>query len=399
MFIMRKYFNDSSGVSQCLNFSISNQNKETCLKLKKKFSPIFEETEIMCDQTTRKNQKDMYLSRYKLDYKVPTKNSNESNDLPNTKCTCERCEEKYVHYFKPNNLTFEPNSRNLTRKDWSNTNSHNSLIDCVKNLKLTNKIGAGTRAIDTHKHVQGKSKKSKQKPTLPCKVSMHSVSTSSKRNGVVDYALKCKPRFQTGVFKPIDHSRYDNKNQPSPKAVSKKTNQVTKKIINVHSSSSILNENCQSIVSTSTMSSAHSVKDHLFDVNKFNRINHDYDIENYFCKNYKVSKDLNNNMNENEEKPKCKPSSKSHNSIQTNNKCIKKIVDNDEKNNRNIKKAYLIEDLASNTNVFNHKTRDICQNGTNVCHHISLVCGKCAENVNLKNFKLYRCDLINNVLI
>jgi len=177
----------------------------------------------------------------------------------------------------------------------------------------------------------------------------------------------------------------------------KKGNQTTRTIVSDRSSSSILNDNIKTHESNTTTSSAHSVKDHLLDVSKFNRINHDYDIENYFCKNHKALKPE-NNLYENFEKTRSKQTAKSHNSTQTNNKFISNGIDNEEQNFRKMKKAFLIEDLNSNTNVFNHKTRDVCQNGTNVCRHISLVCDKCVENINLKNFKLYRCDLINDVM-
>lgn len=397
---MRKNFNDSSGVSRCLNFNLSS-NKENCLKLREVYSPLVEKTEEyenMSDQKTRQRQKDMYLSRYKLDFKLPMTNSSETNNLiKNPKCTCEHCKESRI-YFNPHktfDLTCDPALKKMANKNAFKTDSPNSLINCVKNLKLERKFEeTGSGAHSSNIHSKRKLKKNEPKHNPPCKVSVHSIGTLGKKSCLYESDIKNKSHFKPGVFKPIERSKL-NKKMPLQMTSNKikKNNNGIKTIVSEQSSSSSLNENFETRESKTTTNSAYSVKDHLFDVNKFNRINHDYDIENYFCKNNKTL-NAESNPYENCEKIKTKLPLKSHNSTQTN----KKFIDNDEKTIRHMKKAYMIEDLNSITNVYNHKTRDACQNETNVCRHISLVCDKCVENINLKNFKLYRCDLINDVL-
>jgi hypothetical protein len=397
--IMRKNFNDSSGVSGCLNFNLS-ANKENCLNLREVYSPLVEkiqEYENMSDQKTRQRQKDMYLSRYNLDFKLPMKNSSETNNLiKNPKCTCEHCKESRI-YFNPHktlDLSCDPALRKSANKNASKTDSPNSLINCVKNLKLEGKLEE-TRsvALSSNIHSKRKLKKNEPKHNSPCKVSVHSIGTSVKKSCLYESDIK---NFKPTVFKPTEPRRPKlNKKMPHQKTTNKikENNNVIKTIVSEQSSSSSLNENIETGESKTTTNSAYSVKDHLFDVNKFNRINHDYDIENYFCKNNKTL-NVERNPYENCEKIKTKLPLKSHYSTQAK----KKFLDNGEKNIRHMKKAYMVEDLNSITNVYNHKTRDACQNETNVCRHISLVCDKCVENINLKNFKLYRCDLINDVL-
>jgi hypothetical protein len=69
------------------------------------------------------------------------------------------------------------------------------------------------------------------------------------------------------------------------------------------------------------------------------------------------------------------------------------------------KQAYFVESLSNDNDanedflVLNHLNQhnDKCSKASseNVCGHIRLVCDKCVENVNLKTFKLYHLDLID----
>ena len=365
LLMMRKNFNDSSEVSKCLNFgdiNNKNLNRSTSKKELKETS--------MCEKPMRKQQKDMYLTRYTIDYKTPATNYSSSHEIPNKpKCDCDVCLGNIVHHSTKKHLHPTIGARSklkpapLIQKASSKASSYNSLINCVKNLKLSPQM-------------EFKKSIKKQKPKNSSKSSVHSIGSFNKKS--YNAHLKDKKPF----LKQIDL-----------KLPSKKTKNLSEQ-----SSNSILNENSRGNASKSTTASIQSafsvVKDHLFDVNKFGKINHDYDIENYFCKNYKNPKET---SVEKVEKKSCMLKSSNSTRKERHQNEEKFVLENNELNSASIKKAFLIEDLNSNTLVINHRTRDACQNGTNVCKHISLVCDKCVEKVKLKNFKLYRCDLINEV--
>ena len=442
--MLRKNFNDSSGVSRCLNFepksniTIITKQNNNCLKGKQFYSDLTKE-KSMCEkqqqephQTSSSNniRKNMYLSRYQLDYKVPVKNASPSLQQPGKcKCKCDKCCEKSIFYFP--NATSKDKQGDLPKKS-SRTNSRNSLINCVKNLKIDEKVNDDQHKMNSTNKVHIKKKK-KLKPTLnreSSRRSSHSDGTFNKEihtNEPTEFHSKSSlkhaqlgPPVSHGAFKSDDFAKKKAKYHPTFLGdLCKSTNSKENKTMRVEalpseeSSTSELNQNAHSDESKTTV---YSIKGHLMDSTKFDKLNRDYDVENYFCKRQ--------NKNQTHTHTQQQQKLKSVNAIEevdlekecSNSKIFKpRVVRHLDRKKREIplkcpekheqhtvpshtKKAYLVEDIKSRYNEKSVQSRGVCPSG-NVCPHISLVCDKCVEKINLKNFKLYRCDLINDVLV
>jgi hypothetical protein len=147
---MRQAFNDSSGVSGCLN----QNNKYFCQK-------VLSDRETMADfndlsiQKKKLNERsfrpisndindyvenETYLSRYKLDYKAPNISSYLNyQKFAMNKCECSNCIKKSNEFFKTH-VSNNNSKRDTKVKDINNAtrkNSKNSLINCMKKINRT----------------------------------------------------------------------------------------------------------------------------------------------------------------------------------------------------------------------------------------------------------------------
>ena len=352
---MRNYFNDSSGVANCLKFD----NNSFLYKDELDFNRIFlHKPPTIINNKQKLSKKEMYQTRYKLDFKRPP------NELVNksTKvikhndydCSCYKCFKDEIQNPK-NNMRKTSSLSCLVQK----INEEKQIFSNLKSVGCTRK---------SDKTIKNKSNQHCQTKKIDKKNNISSSSHTSQNS-----LINCIKNIKVNNINSNDESDNDNKTNCEKLMYNKSKHNEKNKSVKESSKPIIKSKYIQNESKTSTP---------LFQIKTINP------------------------------KPKYKPiDSEDEDSVKIDDRKVGTQIITKKKNKTTTKtssKAYFIENLNSDDdehyNINNElnkiqyklkeSSRKSCER--NICNHIRLVCEKCIRNNysnNLENYKLYHFDL------
>ena len=354
---MKQIFNDSSQVAKCLNYQF-DLNK---------------------DKISSFDSQQIYLSRYKMDYKTPkmTKKFNSSKNIESyeCKCDCGKCHDINVDSYIQKTSSFTANK--MADYKFESNKSNNSLIKCIKNTQKSNDIDFNvpykldlSKKFKVINHKNDKTSKTSIKTSETYDINRANKKPVVKSNKTMLRPVKAKSVcIEKHTIKPKKNKWFEkclNVNQQAKK--NEKNNKSNKLSC---SSLSDLRVNSNNFYDEKSSHKSASQSSDL----ETSRKGSIYSSKGCTCNELKKSE-----VSKLKAK-KCNDNKIEEEKVDTNRKL--------NKTNNSISKAFFVQNLDSQTE--SNKTKKI-----NICSHISLVCDKCVEFVNLNNYRLYRFDLVDN---
>ena len=392
-----KKFNDSSGVSNCLNFNKYLDNH-------KHLSFMDDDCKCNCN-CCQKNQikteyrpptpyydKQMYTSRYKMDYNAPTlmnkpKTCYDEGKLTKinnfNECHCEKCHKQTD--LETKSIATICKTYNADQKLNKNqyNKSNQSLINCSTEHKRPELKSSISKNIDVKKDIYFKTAKLAKSFNSDVEKKLHA-KTNEKINKTAqkNNYKELKDNFADLGTKKINKN---DRTKIDSKRLRARTSDHIKDKNCFKSSSSLFSINsCDSLVNYQDCSSD--------DLGNRYRIAELNGLDSKFKEKYKYQPRLSRKNSLNQRKS-LNGFEYDRDEFVEEKPVSRLLINNDNFEKSNVySKAFFVENLkcSSDSREYGKKSKK-----KNVCPHINLVCEKCVKKFNEKNYKFYKFDLID----